>query len=111
MKMKMNAMNDWGIFVSHDEVLNGTLERSKLEEAGYELIHPYSGSIYFDDSGEYLETNKSFWFLPIQQPALFDTFYESIDDIKAEVEPLYPEVFYNLNVSERLCRANVVCAE
>lgn len=108
---KFHAMNDWGIFVSHDEVLNGTFERSKLEEAGYELIHPYSGSIYFDDSGEYLESDKPFWFLPIQQPALFDTFYESIDDIKAEVEPLYPEVFYNLNVAERLVRANVVWAE
>ena len=108
---KLYAMNDWGIYVSHDEVLNGSLDRAKLEEAGYQLIHPQSGCVYFDDSGEYLETKKAFWFLPIQQPALFDTVYESIADIKAEVEPLYPEVFYNLNVSERLCRTNVVCAE
>lgn len=108
---KFHAMNDWGIFVSHDEVINGTFDRAKLEEAGYELIHPYSGCIYFDDSGDYLETDKPFWFLPIQQPALFDTFYESIEDIAAEVEPLYPEVFFNLNVAERLCKANVVWTE
>ncbi len=106
-----HAMNDWGIFVSHDEVLNGTLDRIRLEEAGYELIHPYSGCIYFDVSGDYLVTDKPFWFLPIQQPALFDSFYESIEDIEAEVEPLYPEVFSSLDVAERLVRANVVWTE
>lgn len=108
---KLYAMNDWGIYVSHDEVLNGTLERSKLEEAGYVLLHPIAGCIYMDDTGEYVEATSPFWFLSIQQPALFDSFYTCMDDIKAEVEPLYPEVFFDFNVSERLCRANVVCAE
>lgn len=108
---KFHAMNDWGIFASHDEVLNGTLDSTKLKEAGYELIHPYSCCIYFDASGEYLETDKPFWFLPIQQPGLFDTVYTGIEDIAAEVEPLYPEVFFNLNVAERLCRANAVWTE
>lgn len=104
----LHAMNDWGIYVSHDEVLNGTLDRSKLEKAGYELIHPHSGCVYFNVSNEYLEIDKPFWFLPIHQPGLLGSFYESIDDIAEEVEPLYPEVFHNLSVAERLVRANVV---
>lgn len=106
----LHAMNDWGIYVSHEEVLNGTLDRAKLEEAGFQLIHPIAGCVYMDDYGEYFESNKPFWFLPIQQPALFDSFYESIEDVKAEVEPLYPEAFKPISVAERLCRANVVWA-
>ena len=109
--LKFHAMNDWGIFVSNDEVLNGTVERSKLEEAEYKLIHPYDGFIYFDNSGEYLKADKPFWFLPIQQPALFESFYEGLDDIAAEVEPLYPEVFFTLSVAERLCKANITSIE
>lgn len=109
---KLNAMNDWGIYVSHDEVLNGTLDRSKLEEAGYQLCHPQqSGCIYFDAPGSYLETEAPFWFLPIQQPSLFDSFYTCMEDIEAEVKPLYPDVFFDIAVEERLCKANVVCVE
>lgn len=105
------ATNDWGIFVSHDEVLNGTLNQKQLEDAGYKLINPVCGDIYFDDSGEYLQTDKPFWFLPIEQGGLFEAPYEDMNDIEAEVTPLYPEVFYNLNVAERLCRLNMVCGK
>lgn len=109
--MSLHAMNDWGIYISNEEVTNGTLDRTKLEEADFQLIHPISGCIYFNNSGDYLKTDKPFWFLPIQQPGLFDTFYEGIEDIVAEVEPLYPEAFFNLNVAKRLCKANVVWTE
>lgn len=108
---KLNAMNDWGIYVSHTEVLNGAFDRSKLEEAGYELFYPNAGCIYFMVSNESFEIDKPFWFLPIQQPALLGSFYESIDDVAAEVEPLYPEVFNNLSVAERLVRASIVWTE
>lgn len=107
----LHAMNDWGIYVPHQEVLNGTLDRAKLEEAGYQLIHPIAGCVYMDNSGEYLESNEPFWFLPIEQPGLFDSFYEDMEDIVAEVEPLYPEVFEHVLVNDRLCRANVVWSE
>lgn len=108
---KLYGMNDWGIYVPHDEVLNGTLKRNKLEEAGYSLIHPLDGELYMDATGEYIKAKEPFWFLPIQQPSLFETFYESMKDIENEVTPLYPEVFFDIAVEERLCRANVVCGE
>lgn len=107
----LHAMNDWGIYASHEAVVNGTLDRAKLEEADFQLIHPIAGCVYMDESGEYLESDKPFWFLPIQQPALFESFYESIEDIEAEVEPLYPEMFKSIDVAGRLCRANVVWTE
>jgi hypothetical protein len=101
-KMKLKSR---GIYVSHDDVLNGTLDRSKLEAAGYTLMYPISGYLYFEDTGESYETVKPFWFLPIQNP------YNSPDKVAAEVTRLYPEVFYELNVAERLVRANMVVAD
>lgn len=108
---KLYGMNEWGICVPHAEVLNGPLARKELEEAGYSLIHPLDGELYMDATGKYIEAKEPFWFLPIQQPTLFGSVYTCMDDIKAEVEPLYPEVFSNIAVEKRLCRANVVCGE
>lgn len=102
---KIYGLNGWGIYVPHEEVLNGPLDRSKLEAAGYTLVYPRLGFLYFEDTGESYKTVKPFWFLPIKNP------HTNIDEITAEVTRLYPEVFYELNVAERLAMANMVVTE
>lgn len=106
---KLHASNDWGLFVSLDEVKTHNLDEEKLLSDGFNLIKPVSGCIYFDATGEYRSANEPFWFLPLAwQGGLFDAPYDGIEDIEEEVEDVYPDVLALGNVAKRLCRINVV---
>lgn len=100
------AMNDWGIYLDPKDKPK-EISDDRMEEAGFYLLHPaYRGSIYFDFSGNYIDAEADFWFLPISQPGLFDSPYESMNDIRAEVEPELPELFSKMNVEEMLVKVN-----
>lgn len=106
---KLHASNDWGLFVSLDEVKAHGLDEDKLLSDEFELIKPVSGCIYFDATGEYHDAKEPFWFLPLAwQGGLFDAPYNGIENIEEEVEDVYPEVFAFGSVAKRLCRINVV---
>ena len=61
---KLHASNDWGLFVSLDEVKAHGLDEDKLLSDEFELIKPISGCIYFDATGEYRDAKEPFWFPP-----------------------------------------------
>ena len=106
---KLHASNDWGLFVSLDEVKAYGLDEDKLLSDEFELIKPVSGCICFDATGEYHDAKEPFWFLPLAwQGGLFDAPYNGIENIEEEVEDVYPEVFAFGSVAKRLCRINVV---
>jgi hypothetical protein len=106
---KLHASNDWGLFVSLDEVKAHNLDEDKLMAEEFVLIKPISGYVYFDAAGEYRSAKEPFWFLPLAwQGGLFAAPYRDIDDIEDELEDVYPEVFELDSVANRLCRVNVV---
>lgn len=106
---KLHASNDWGLFVSLEEVKTHNLDEDKLLADEFELIKPISGCIYFDATGDYHSADEPFWFLPLAwQGCLFDAPYSGIENIEAEVEDVYPEIFAFGSVAKRLCRINVV---
>lgn len=105
---RMYAICLWGICVPHDEVLNGSLDRNKLEAAGYRFLNPVSGFLTFYESGDTINAAKPFWFLPTSPTGFFEPYKDGIADVITSVTAVYPEVFYNLNVAERLCKVNIV---
>lgn len=107
---KLHATNDWGVFVSLDEVKEHNLDEDKLMAEGFQLTKPISGFIYFDAAGEYQNADKPFWFLPLEYQGniLGEEGYDGMEGIKAEFEGIYPDVFNITSVEERLCRINVV---
>ena len=105
------AMNDWGIYLDPKDKPK-EISDDRMEEAGFYLLHPVCrGSIYFDFSGDYIWAENDFWFLPISQPGLFEAPYESMNDIRAEVTSVLPELFKEIDAEELLAKINVVIQE
>lgn len=106
---KLFAMNDWGIHISQAEVDVGLVTVEQIKEAGGMLVNPIAGDIYFDESGNHEIPQAPFWFVPVQQPGLYEAPYEVIEDIEAELEGALPDALLARGlICERLCRANVV---
>ena len=112
--MKMNAMKDWGIIILNEDVVAGKVSKEELESADFTLVQPVAGTgyIYQDSTGEYIDVDdQPFWFLPIQQPGLFDAPYEDIQDIKREVASVAPWFDEQWDVEDQLCLINCVFQE
>ena len=106
---KLYALNDWGIHISQEEVDAGLITADEVVEAGGMQVNPIAGEIYYDGSGEYVIAQKPFWFIPIQQPGLYEAPYEGVEDIEAELDGLLPAALLaKCPICDRLCRANVV---
>lgn len=106
---KLYALNDWGIHIGQGEVASGLVTTDEIVEAGGMQINPVAGEVYYDGSGEYVIPQMPFWFIPIQQPGLFEAPYEGIEDIEAELTDLLPDALLaKCPIRDRLCRANVV---
>lgn len=108
---KFYAVNDWGLVV--DEIPENYTEE-QFKDAGFVRINPVpdaNNSIYYDASGEWTTPRAPFWFLPIEQPGLYEAPYNDSDDIQHELWSVFPAFAEEFDCEPLLAKVNVVGGE